>query len=86
MKSQSIAYLLNEIKHVYWTLKMKRTQCGLYGQAAFKNARTILFLKSGGADSEGGVSGWASALGPKLHKKKKTTLELATLTASKLSK
>ena len=45
MKSQSTAHLLNESKHVFWTLKMKRTQYGLYGQAAFKNARAILYFE-----------------------------------------
>ena len=41
-KSQSIAHLLNETKHIYiyiyigfWSLKTKCTQYGLYGQAAF---------------------------------------------------
>jgi hypothetical protein len=29
----------------FWTLKMKCTQYGLYGQAAFKNARAILFFE-----------------------------------------
>jgi hypothetical protein len=29
----------------FWTLKMKCTQYGLYGQAAFKNARAVLFFE-----------------------------------------
>ena len=28
----------------FWTLKMKCTQYGLYGQAAFKNARVMPWL------------------------------------------
>ena len=31
----------------FWTLKMKCTQHGLYGQEAFKNAKAILFFKVG---------------------------------------
>jgi hypothetical protein len=30
-----------------WTLMMKRTQCGLYVQAAFKNVSAILLFKGG---------------------------------------
>ena len=50
MKYQSIVYLLNGSEHIYsgfWTLKMKCTRYGLYGQVAFKNARVILFLEIG---------------------------------------
>ena len=49
MKSQSIVYLLNGSGHIYWILdlEMKCTQYGLYGQAAFKDARGILFSKVG---------------------------------------
>ena len=54
MKSHYVAYLLNESEHIYiyiyigfWTLKVKCIQYGLYGQAAFKNARAILFFKVG---------------------------------------
>ena len=39
----------------FWTLKMKCTQHGLYGQAAFKTARTIYFLKLDEASKEHGL-------------------------------
>ena len=47
-RSQSIAYLLNESEHIHWiwTLKLKCTQYGLHEQAAFKNTRALLFLRS----------------------------------------
>ena len=44
-----------------WTLKVKCTQSGLHGPAAFKNARAILFFKVRGSGlhlgSEGGLLG-----------------------------
>ena len=48
MKSQSMAYLLSgtDIYIEFWTLKMKCTQYGLYGQKTFKNAKAILFFRS----------------------------------------
>jgi hypothetical protein len=55
MKSQSITCLLNKSEHAhigFWTLKMKCTQYGLYGQAAFKNARAILFFEFGRSRQE----------------------------------
>ena len=50
MKSQLFGYLLNGSEHILeyigiWTLKMKCIESGLYGQAAFKNARAILFFE-----------------------------------------
>ena len=51
MKSQSIAYLFNGSQHIYWifwTLKVKCTQYGICGEVAFKNARAMVFSKSGG--------------------------------------
>ena len=45
--SQPIAYYSMEV-NVYigfWTLKMKCTLFGLYGQVAFKNARALLFFE-----------------------------------------
>jgi hypothetical protein len=50
MKSQSIAYLLNGSDHIHWiwTLKVKRTQHGICGQVAFKNAKAMVFSKLGG--------------------------------------
>ena len=50
MKFYSIVYLLNESEHiiVYRTLKMKCTQYGICGQVTFKNARAMVFSKSGG--------------------------------------
>ena len=50
--SEMIDYVLNGFKHIYigfWTLKVKCTQCGICGWVAFKNARTMIFSKSGRA-------------------------------------
>ena len=33
----------------FWTLEMKCTQYGICGEVAFKNARAMVFWKSGGA-------------------------------------
>ena len=41
----------------FGALKMKCTQYGLYGQAAFKNARAILFFETG----RSGQETWASS-------------------------
>ena len=41
----------------FWTLKMKCTQDGLYGQVAFKNARAILFFEVG----QSGQGAWTSS-------------------------
>jgi hypothetical protein len=52
MKSQSIAYLLNESEHIYigfWTLEMKCTQYGICGEVVFKNVRAKVFWKLGRA-------------------------------------
>ena len=50
MKCQSIAYLLNGVNIYirFGNLKMKCTEYEICGQMAFKNARTMVFSKSGG--------------------------------------
>ena len=52
VKSQTIAYLLIRSAYVsigFYILNVKYTQYGICSQVAFKNARTMFFLKSGGA-------------------------------------
>ena len=53
MKAQSTAYLLSGSAHIYWIwdLEGEAHQYGIRSQAAFKNARVVVFLKLGGADS-----------------------------------
>ena len=71
IKSQSIAYLLNGSEHIYWILSLEdemHSQYGLYEQAAFKNARAILFFENKQSmDFIQAVKktclGWAPALG-----------------------
>ena len=53
MKSHLMAYLLGGNAHIhigFETLKVKCTQYGICSQAAFKNARAIFILFSGGTD------------------------------------
>ena len=58
----------------FWTLKMKCTRYGLYGQVAFKNARAIFFLSKLGQSgqgtkrhAQGGAQPWANAIQPMTH-------------------
>ena len=57
MKSQSIAYLLYERKHIYWiwTLKTKYTSTWVYEQTPFKNMKAILFFEVGWSGHEHGL-------------------------------
>ena len=59
MKSQSIIYLLIGSEYIgFWTLKMKCTQYGVYGQVAFKNANAILFFEIGRSGQQFSIDIW----------------------------
>ena len=51
MKSQSIAYLLSGIAHIYWILDLEVEVHSIWNcsQAAFKNATAMCFSKLGRA-------------------------------------
>ena len=53
---------------------MKCTQYGLYRQAAFKNARVILFSKSGGTSIEHGLHPGSVGYVPKAMSRKNRRL------------